>query len=452
MYTIDGFKFTDKDVTNMQKVGITPDSIKGWIADGRENGISDNGIRQFIKDQYRPLAEAYNAEQNKKNRGANVVGALRYVASMTPFVGGAVDEVEAALRAGSTSGEEYDRWLKNARESRAGAKASFERNAKNGNWFDRNIGLYAPEALNLTENAVLATLTGGRTLMPSMSAAQGAMEGFLSGEGGENRTSRAIAGGTIGYVVPYVLNRLFPTKGVQTRTVDALTKSKDAPEQIIAKALKDGTTPEDIIAREVPKGMRPDLWSNIRRNSVGENVYRKTLQRQASDTYSKPYSRYIVEEIGGASPKYANKIGQEIERLRLDELADDVIGEFDPRAVVMDAVNSVMRGAPAAEREMIGQTVADAVVRRGVAKKLSSATIERPVSTASGSIMNLLRRASVAPRDILNAGTIRTMTVGTPNYVSENMLERLLNRTAPEWLRGALDAAIEQNEMNNLVK
>lgn len=447
MYKIDNFVFTDHDIERFNTLGIKPSTVQSWIDDGRAHGISDNGIRQYIKDTFKQQAEEYNRQQNANK--ADIGDAFRYVASWLPF-GTGYDELEAGIRAGGFSGEEYEKYKKEVQDSIARADATFRKNTANGNWFDRNIGRFAPIALNLTGNAGLAVATSGASLMPQASAAQGALEGFLSGNNVGERAARGVAGGAIGYVIPAALNRIFPTVGVQTRTLEQLAKSDSAPEQIVAKAITQRTTPEDVIANEVEKGMRNDLYSNIRRNSVGENVFRRVLQKQSSDTASVPWGEYITNEVRQVSPRYAGKLGDEIERLNLDQLGDDIVSTINPRQIVMDAVNNVMRKASTADRQIVADTMADAVARRGVAKKLSSATIERPISTNSGSIWNISRRLASPLRDLLNRGTLRTISVGTENYVPDNLLERLLNFRTPEALRGAVDAGLEMEEMNSL--
>ena len=385
------------------------------------------------------LESQFFAEQQKEEtkRGANFGGAIRNVAQATPFVGTYADEAEGLLRSMFEPGD-YETWRRNAEESAQG-------NIKNTSYGKAlNIGT------NIGENAILAGFTGGATLLPGISGVQGAIEGFGEGNNWRDRAENAILRGTISTVVPAAFNRILPTKTVQDAMIKSASKSKNALKSIIGKSILEQTTPEDVIAREVPKGMRADLWANIRRNSVGEDVMRKVVQKQASDVVSMPYEEYIVKEVRDVAPKYASKLGRAMEKLKLDQLADDVIGEFDPRTIVMDAVNGVMKGAPKATRETVGQAVSDAVAKRGVAKKLTTATIERPISTGSGSIWNFLRRLSSPLRNMYDYGTMRALTVGTPNFVPENLLQRLTNGYTPDVVRGGLDALIEGYENRSL--
>lgn len=377
------------------------------------------------------------APKDTTKRGANLAGAIRNVAQATPFIGTYADELEAAVRAGE-KGLDYETWRRNAEESAL------------GNIANTGYGRGLEIGTSLAENALLAGLTGGATLMPTISAIQGAVEGFGRGSDVGERTAQAIVGGGLGFAIPTALNRVLPTKTVQNQIIKEATKSKDAIKSIIAKALQKETTPEDVIAREVPRGMRPDLWAGIRRAATAENAFRKNVLKQASETYSKPYEEYIVEEIGNVVPKYAQKLGAEIENMKLDQLGEDIVGEIDPRKYVMDAVNKVMKSASQEEKDLAVDAMEQAIAKRGVAKKLTSAAMERPINPSSGSVWNWLRRINAPIKNLSNEGLIRAMTVGTPNYEARNALERMLNFYTPNWLRGGLDTFLENYERETI--
>ena len=384
------------------------------------------------------LESQFFAEQPKEEtkRGANLAGAIRNVAQATPLLGTWADEAEA-IRSLWKPGD-YETWRRNAEES------------AQGNIENTSYGRALNVGANLAENAVLAGMFGGATLTPPISALQGLIEGAGRGSDVGTRTANALVGGGLGWFVPTAFNRILPTQTVQKAMIEGATKSKNALTRLVGKALQQGTSPEDVIAREVPKGMRPDLWANIRRNSVGENVMRKVVQEQASDVVSMPYEEYIEKEIRDVAPKYASKLGQAIKKTKLDELGENVIGEFDPRDYVMNAVNSVMKNAPQADKELVGQAMADAVAKRGVAKKLTTTTIEKPIPSGSGSIWTMLRRLASPVRNAYNYGTLRALTVGTPNYVPSNLPQRLINFYTPNPVRGALDALVEGYERETL--
>lgn len=395
-------------------------------------------------------------ETQKSQRGVNIGGAVRNVARATPFFGDWMDEIEAGIRYPFSS-YDYETLRKNAEESGL------------GNIENTSYGQPLHIGTNIAENALAAYLTGGLTLLPPVSAAQGAIEGFGRGSDLGERTSNALTDAAISYVVPKILNKALPTKEIQKialnrmpkisdgmigKAIDKVAKwasSKKSPaEEIISKALQQGITPEDVIAREVPRGMRPDLWSKLRRDFTGENVYRKTMLNQASKTVSSPYDEYITKEVEKVAPQYAKKLGDEIEKLKLDELGEDIVGEIDPRKLVNNAVNKVMKGAKQEERELVASTMSEAIAKRGVAKKITTNAVERPIAPSSGSFWNILRRLSSPVRNVSNYGTMRTMTVGTPNYVPSNSLEKMLNFYTPTAIRGGLDSAIEDYEMSTI--
>lgn len=388
-----------------------------------------------------PQAQVVPWEENlevKTPRGANFAGAVRNVAQNIPVIGPYADEAEGLARS-LIGGGDYEMWRRNAEQSALGN----EQNTGYG----RALGL----GTNLAGNIGLAALTSGATLLPGVSAVQGGIEGFGRGDDLGSRTAQAGAGAALGAVIPAAFNRIFPTKSVQTAVTKSLAeKAELTPQKIVARAIQEQTTPEDVIAREVPRSMRPELWSSIRRESVGENVYRKALQEQAGKVYNKPYAEFIAEEVGSVSPKYASQLSKEMEKLKLDQLGEDIVGEIDARSVVMDAVNKVMRNAPAAEKEAVAGAMDNAIARWGIAKQMSRATMKKPLPAGNWSIGQLARKISAPARNLWNAGTLRAMTAGTPNQVSTSLLEKLTNRTVPDWSRSLLDAYVEDYERRSL--
>lgn len=428
------YGFSENNIEKLKMAGITPSDVQGIIKAGRSRGVSDEGIWQAINNQYKSFAEKYNAEQ-QANKDKYNKGAAFYALEQIPVIGTWTDE--AAARIAAIGDKSYEEAHKEIEEARDYTKKQFKENAEQGNWLTRNVLRYTPEAANIANNALLATATGGATLMPGVSGLQGALEGAGMGNDVGERTANAIFSGGISYAIPAAFNKFLPTKGVQQQTINQLaSQTDDMSKAVFAKALKYGTTPEEVISKTIPKGMRPDLWSNIRRNAVGEDVFRGALQKSASRVVSQPYEEYVEGALKKVvKPDLAKKLGETIQKARLDELGDDIVGVYDPRQIVMDAVNKVMKKAPTAQKELVGQTMSDAIARRGVAKKLTTATVKKPISTASGSIMSILRRANAPLRNLSNLGTMRTMTTNT---------------LLPEWLRGGLDAAIEAQQFGSL--
>lgn len=393
------------------------------------------------------LESQFFAEQPKEEtkRGANLAGAIRNIAQATPFIGTYSDEAEGLARS-LLQGGDYETWRRNAEESALG-------NVENTG-YGRGLEI----GTNLLENALLGYLSGGATLTPNVSAVQGGVEGFGRGEDVGERTANALAGGTIGYFVPSVLNRVFPTKTIQKKMLSDLSKKTlettafdpKVSQTIIAKALQQGTTPEQIIINEVSKGYRDNLLKNIARSGVGENVYRGALMKNMAEIRRPGYAEYVGKEIENVLPGWGNKFTKEVENIESKALGEDIFEKVDPRKIVKTAVNNIMKGAKQEEKELASNVMENAIATQGVAKKTLPMLSSRPIPTSSGSIWSFARRAQAPFRNLGNYGTMRALTVGTPNFVPSNSLEKLLNFYTPNWLRGAVDPIVEEYEIETL--
>ena len=447
--TIDRFTFSDDTLKKFDRVGILPDTIKEWIEDGRAHGVSDEGIRDFIKDEFAKMNKPYE-------RGGNVGGGIRYgLASIIPGgFGEGLDEAEALFRSKVWDpkglGLTYDEYLKNARESRKGAERLFKEETDKGSWFNRHVVGNVPLAARMAEEGLLAAGTGGATLMPGVAGGLGAMEGFLSGEGTGNRGARALLQGGIAAGTAGLFNRLFPTKSVQTRYTNKLAKNADPLKKYTAKAIRAGTTPEDVIAREVPKGMRPQLWYDTSRKSVGENVFRGQMQRQASKTYSQPYENYIADQIAQTLPEYAEAFTKQYAKETAKAVGKKTLVEADKRQLVMNTVNKIMKGASEETKQVMRQVMNNARATRDVAKNMTETALAKPISPNSGSMYKWWRVLTSPLRNADDYLLGRIMTARTPNYVGRNWAERLVNFRAPDMARGAVDAAIEKWNMDQI--
>lgn len=415
---IDRFNFSDQTIKNFDRVGITPDMLKGWIDDGRANGITDERIKDFITDKFHKMNEPYE-------RGGNTGGGLRYALSNLPIIGSAIDEAEAGVRSlfGDKSYEEY---LKNARDSAKGAERIFKEETKDSNWLVR----HAPSAINITGNAMLTGLTGGATLMPWVSAGQGALEGYLRGEGVGNRAAQAGLGGAVGYAVPAVLNKILPTKTVQANTLKQLSKSSNPLEKYTADAIRSGTTPEQVIAQRVEKGMRPQLWSDINRASVGESVFRKSMQKSASKAISTPYEDYVEQAIRKELPEYADAFAEQYAKDVAKKVGKKTLVEADKRELVMNAVNKVTKKAAEETKQVMRKVMNQVRANRGVADEMTSRAVFRPIAPDSGAIYSFLRRGTSPLRNMWNYGLMNTVKNNYGQYI-------------PDWLRSGLDSVIE---------
>ncbi len=432
-YKIDRFNFSDKSVENMKRVGITPEQIEGWIADGRNNGVSDEGIRDFIVDKFHELN---NTEE--KRRGANVGGALRYLASNIPFVGTYADEAEATIRSalGSKSYEEY---LKNARDSQAGAEKAFKANTSNGNWFDRNIGTYAPLALNVIGNAGLAALTGGATLMPGISGVQGAVEGFGRGEGLANRSANAGVSGAIGFAVPAVINKFLPTKSVAQKEIEKqATKGKNTITQTIAKAMQTGDDTVETLAKNTTRGTRPAVIRELVQDAKSNTAQAKILYNDAvrNVDYDGGFVKYMQDGMPqNLSKKYATALNKAFDAINPANMTDDVLASIDPRELVDNAINTAMKGASSAEKE----AVRNAAIKRFSDRSMALQITRRIVPSNANNQISVIRPDRIFTRpisNILKKGTLNTLQNRIP----------LLNvpSSISNGARGTIDALIEQ--------
>jgi hypothetical protein len=410
----------------------------------------DDLEKQFFANSTNDLSAEFFAEpvkeqQETSSRGANLGGAIRNVAQATPVIGTYADEAEGLLRSMFQPGG-YEKWRRNAEESAQG-------NIENTGYGKAlNIGA------NIAENTILAGLTGGATLLPGVSGVQGAIEGFGEGNNWRDRAENAAFGGTIGFVVPTALNKILPTKSTQSRLLTSLAKrplettSPDSKvsQTIIARALQQGTTPDQIIVNQVSKGYRDNLLGNLGRAGVGEDVYRGLLMKNMAELRRPGYATYIGERIDDVLPGWGKKFMNEVESLEAKELGEDIFEKTDPRKIVKTAVNKVMKGASAEERELASKTMENAIAVQGVAKKTLPTLKAKPVSTGSGALWNFARRLGTPIRNLNNYGTMRALTLGTPNYQPGNLVGRLTNWYTPNTVRGALDALAEGYENRSL--
>lgn len=463
----DDFKygFSENNVEKLKTVGMTPTDIRSIINAGRSRGISDDNIWRAINDQYKVRAEQYNAQQ-EENRDKINTGSAVLALETLPFVGTWADEAIANLISkergvkdflGSLSEEEKAYMRENPdyavarikerpeadvkkiqaelEEARDYTKKKFEENAKKGNWVERNIAYYTPEAARILNEGIAATATGGLTLMPGVSGLQGAIEGAGIGDDLGSRVGNAIVSGTISAAIPTVLNKVSPTKGVQEQTIKTLAKSKDPLKKYTAEAIKAGTTPEVVISRKVSKGMRPQLWSDIGRYSIGENVFRKNLQEKASDIVSTPYEQYVKKQIAKYLPEYADSFSEEYTKQVAKKIGKKTLVEADKRAIVTDTVNKITKKASEETKDIMRKVMNMSRANKKVATGITDTALYRPINTNSGSLYSFYRRLSAPLRNLSNLGTYRTITT---------------NALAPEFVRGGLDAALENWQKNTV--
>lgn len=369
-------------------------------------------------------------------RGANFGGAVRNVLSATPIFGSYEDETEATLRdpnkltstlMSNITGipeslvynlitpedrkQNYEILRKNAEES---ARGNIE-NTSYGRGL--NIGT------SMAENAVLGGLTGGLTLLPAVSGAQGAIEGFGEGDNLNQRLANAAIQGTFSTFVPRMFNKILPTKDVNKQIVKSYAKrsletakpDKKAALTILAKSIEQDKPIEDVIANEVSKGYRSNLWNNLKAAFKNEDVIRSRFYKSSAEYLRKPYEETIEQEVRVVSPKYASKIGNEIKRIKKGIKGSDIISDADPRDVVTEATNNVMRNASSADKKLVASTIENAKAKIGVAKEMKDVA-KANQAEFEGTGASLFRMVRGIPKDISNYGKIRSMTEGIGNW------------------------------------
>lgn len=410
--------------------------------DGKVFDVPEENLESFLSE--------YNAAfaPQETPRGANLAGALRNIAQATPIIGTRADELEAELRApygvvsnllaGTTgmpksiisslmpedSKEEYEKWRRNAEESAI------------GNIENTPYGRALHIGTSMAENAVLAGLTGGLTLTSPVSALQGVIEGSGEGSTPEERAWNAAIQGTISTVIPRIANKLAPTKETSKQIIKEYAKrpletaklDKKAGLTILARSLQSGRPVEQVVAEDVSKGYRPNLWNNLRRAFKNEDVLRGKFYKSAAELDRPLYGEYVEQEVRSVAPKYANKIGQNIKKAKLEKEGSDILSNIDIREVAQNAVNDAMRKAPAADKKIVRDTIETAIAKKGVAKNIQKAAIASPADF-EGTWSSLFRTLRGIPSNISNYGTIRSMTgdIGKGG----------------NWIRGALDDYLE---------
>lgn len=449
-YKIDRFNFDDQTVKNFNRVGITPDQIKGWIDDGRANGIKDERIADFIKDRYTEMNEPYM-------RGRNTGGALRYAASNLPWIGDSVDEIEAVVRSGKISGPEYDKYVQNARESIAGAAQAFKERRPDDNWVERNVLHYAPETIRVAGDTIAAVGSGGLTLMPGVSSIQGALEGYGAGVDPANRRVRALGGAALGFAVPAVLNKVFPTKSVTERTIKGMAKgtllgAKKPAGNVIAKAIQAGEEPVSIIAKESTRATEPAIMKGLQQALKGNDAQAKVIYDSAvrNVDYEGGFIKYIKDRMPkGLSEKVSNRLSKGFAALEngFEEYgannADLLVKENLPE-MIDTVINTSMRGASEAERNAVKNAAIKAFSERHTAKEVTKKLIPQSMIGNLGNQVSMIRPDRVLTRpvsNVINAGTLNTLRGGVP--IANPYVDRLLKALQRDSVRGATDSIIE---------
>lgn len=454
-YKIDNFTFSDQSVKNLQRVGVTPDKIEGWIADGRKNGISDEGIRSFIVDRFNELNEPYM-------RGRTTGDAIRYgLHSTIPVLGRGVDELEAAIKSRSFfSGPEYEKQHADIEDRLKRTEQIFKENTKNGNWFDRNVVRYVPEAANATNEVLLAIGTGGASLMPKVALGMGAVEGFLGGNNSTNRSVKAAVEGGLRYGTASLLNKLFPTKEISQKAVDSAAKgellgNKKPMANVIAKSIKTGQEPVSVIAKESTRATEPAILKNLQMALKGNDAQAKVVYDSAVKNvdYARNaggFVKYMKDRMPkGLSEKVSTRLAKGFSALEngFEEVAGntgDILVKENLPQMIDAVINTSMRGASAAERSAVKNAAIKAFSDRHVAKEITKKLIPQNMIGQLGNQISTIKPERIATRPIsnwLNKGTLNTLTNTVP---VPQVLGGAAQSKIPLGTRAVLDALLHR--------
>lgn len=480
-YKIDRFKFSDDTIQNFDRVGIKPQDVQFWIEDGRKNGVPDEGIQRFITDRYNELNKT-----EEKQRGRNLGGALRFVAQQVPIIGSRADELEASIRADeqgvkdylaslseqekqkmrsdkdyavkkikerpeSFKEEAYSKMLKNAQESYQGAERAFDENTAKGNWFDRNIGKYAPAGIAIAGNVPVTVATGGANLLPSVSALQGAVEWSGKGEDAEQKAILGGIGGGLSYILPAGLNKLFPTKSVTQSTVnkyasDKLLGAKKPYETVVAKTIKTGKDPVAVIAEESTRGTQPAIIKNLQKALKGNDAQAKVVYESAVKNVdyarnSGGFVKYIKDRLpSNLSEKTKDTLSRlfdNAEKTMYNMTGEgDVLVRNDIREVVDSVINQGMKGASVAEKQAVKDAAVKAFAERGVSLSITNKLVPQNMIGNLGNQTSMIRPDRIITRplsNLLNRGTLNTLQgksiIGKqPSDVARTIVDALIKQ------------------------
>lgn len=314
--------------------------------DGKQFNVPEENLEGFLKDYnkaigFDPATLSPDPEVNPE-RGVNFGGGARAAAQGLPVVGSYADEAEAYVRSrlktpmrqivenftGQKTLEEireenrnrdiiaeqnadYDRYLKNARQSYEGAKANMPEVA-----YPLEIGT------GVLGETGLAVLTGGASLTPVAQGAMGAVYGYGMGEG--DAANRGITAGIMGtasaalpiagkYAVKggkYVVNKglEYAGKKIANKEMPALMKAlqKETPlgkaiintdkQPAIEKAVTQLNTLQKTAKTEEQKTMVDNIVRAVNNGEAPDKILRDSgLLLKRSDPFAREVSSTLLE-------------------------------------------------------------------------------------------------------------------------------------------------------------
>lgn len=418
-----GIQLTPDAIENFKKMGVTPKDVMGWIDEGRERGISDDGIKQYIKAQYQYRGKQYNKAIDDKYGATerdNLNFAIQNVLPVADRIG--------ALRENLTTGKPYSQALDERQKGIQKAKNTLELIAEHPEYSKasdflsertvRNLAKYLPMGAKIArDTAVMAAVPA--TLTAKGAFAYNALTGFGEGSGLEQRLANAVLGGVIGGTTAGLMNKIFPSSASTAAVTNAMkTQTKNMLRNVYAGAKEAGVSVPKYIAEHFTPQQRKELFNVIARNAVEENAFRPIVQGQAEKIAQQgQFHNYI----GKALDKYAKGLGAEYKSAVREATKKLSRGNrfvsLDERAVADEALNKII---PESATDFVKSNILEPIyAQRAVASDLLQPLLSRLNTSGSGSAFSMARRAYDATiRKLANKGALRSISgAKVPNAV-----------------------------------
>lgn len=410
---------SEKDWNIMLKAGATSDYMRDWVNQKRYEGWSDNDIQQKIDNKITTLSA--NPEYNSE-RGANWAGTLRAGFQGIPVIGSYADEIEAAIRSGSLGGEEYDKYLQNARGSVEGAFKNTP-----GRAYAANIGT------GIVGEGILAALTGGASLHPLAQGAMGAVYGYGMGEGDwKNRAADAAIVGGASAALPvagkYLVkggNKLITKIGekqlakkypVLNRILSEVGKNKEAAEKSIYNQVKDHSLNREVIDKEMKiinesnlvsilaGGTKNNAENVALKNEVAKYGATTELKKGAEEIINKTWKGQVIETLNNM--KLGNLLS-DADKKAIDTMLN-VISKVDDEATINSAIKTFKQTLSKDAIELLEKNIG----KEALSKELSEEILTNAAKTTSDNTLFTMLGSGVGALSgtLLGGGPASTIT------------------------------------------
>lgn len=411
-----GIQLTPDAIENFKKMGVTPKDVMGWIDAGRERGISDNGIKQYINAQYQYRGKQYNKAIDDK-----------YGATESDYQNFAIQNVLpvadriGALRENLTTGKPYSQALDERQKGIQKVKNTLELVAEHpeyskasdilGERTVRNLAKYTPMGAKIArDTAVMAAMPA--TLTAKGALAYNALTGFGEGSGLEQRLSNAALGGIIGGATAGLANKLFPSTASTAAVTNAMkTQTKNMLRNVYANARAEGLSVPAYIAKRYNPSEQTEIFHAIARNTLDEETFRPIVQKQAEKVAKQgEFHNYMAKALD----KYSKGLGDFYKSAVKDATKKLSRGNrfvsLDERVVADEALNEII---PETATESVKRSVLEPLyAQRASADELKNAIVsEKSRFDTTGSIVPLVHRMYKRTiGDLLDKGALRSIS------------------------------------------